>query len=210
MKKLSMTVAAVAIAATTLTGCMKETSTFKVTKAKQVTGELRYVIDNDFVDMMQAFDEEVPGAGDMSRKQYLAALMDADGDIAGEMPKGLGFKVVSGKNFSGWAFTFDKTSFKRVNQLGKGMGQSPKKPLIKITTNKKKQIVLKYRVTGLESAEAAMETELPKNLKPRYKVTASFPGKVVSTNGKLKKRTVTWSGVHPNKDKVLTATSRAK
>ncbi|MFC6153629.1 LppM family (lipo)protein [Nocardioides yefusunii] len=215
MKKLSLTVAAMAVAATALTGCMKETSTLTVSKSKKVTGDVRYLIDNDFVDMMKAFDEEIPGAQDMSRKKYLTAMMELDADTPNDLPKGTGFKIVSGKNYSGWAFTFDKASFKAVNRFGKELGESPKKPLVKIALNKKKQVVLKYRLIGLDDAgelgAEGVSGDLPKSMQPRYKVQATFGGKIVSTNGKVKKKkTVTWSGVRPDSSKVLKVTAKLK
>ncbi len=212
MKKSLATVAVVAVSALALSGCVKETSEFTVTKKQRVTGELSQLIDSDMIDLVKMMDEETPGASKMTRKQYLKTMIESESSLKTKaLPQGVNYRLVSGKDWSGVKISFKNVTLQDANKTGRLLADDDsKKPLFKISLDKKKRVVFTYNVTGLGDEMPSDDDLNMGSFEPRYKVTANFPGKVISTNGKLKKRTVTWKGSYPQKSIKLKAVSKRK
>ena len=205
------TAAAVLAAATalSLSGCVKQQSEMTISKKERVNGSLSVLVHNDAIDLMRRFEED-PERAAMSPAEYRKALFSEAGD-ARDVPKGTSFKPVLGTTYSGVKVKFSNATFAAVNRLGSEIAQDEDTPgkekaQFRLAKNKKKQVVFTYRVDQVD-----LDSFGYKGPKPSYKVVVTMPGKVLSHNGKRKKRTVTWKGTPSQKKvKVLTATSKRK
>jgi hypothetical protein len=209
-----------AVASLVLTGCIKETGEFTVSKKQTVTGSIAMQVDNSMWDFMQLVDTDIPGAARMTRRQYIKAFYTSE-ELLPSLPAGVSMKPVSGKKFSGMKVVFTKASFRTVNKVGRELAESDgasSSPMFRISLNKKKQVSFRYVVQplGLDDTEGLEELEgtedlFTENITPTYKVSVTMPGKVLKTNGTKKRRTITWKGAYPEtKRALLTATSKRR
>jgi hypothetical protein len=150
----------------------------------------------------------------MSRKAYLKTLIENDDEVnTADLPRGVTYKIVSSKKRTGVKVSFTQASIKNANIAGRKLGQSPKKPLFTIRLDAKKRINFTYTIAGTDAATPTADAEvglMDEAMTPTYTVKAAFPGKVLTTTGKVKGRTVTWKGKYAIKAKKLKATSKRR
>lgn len=211
VRKSVTALALVATASLSLSGCFKESTSLTVSSKQTVTGKTTALIDNSFLTFVKNGDTQVPGAEQMTLKQYfVASFLDGDTPQASDFPQGVKVKVVSGASGTGIKLTYTKASLKAVNAVGKDLSPSSKKPLVKIKLDKKKRVVLTYRVLGGKDLGLKAADMKPLDGLATYTVKTTFAGKVVSTNGTVKKKTVTWKGKHTLEPRTLKATAKRR
>lgn len=207
-KKTITTLALVATASLSLSGCFKEATSVKVSPQQTVTGQTTALMNNNFLTLVKNSDDEIPGAADMTLKQYFTeSFLGGDAPQASDFPRGVSVKVVSTKSGTGLKLTFSQSSLKSVNTVGKDLSPTPSKPLIKIKLDSKKRVVFSYRVLGGKDLGLSASDMKPFTGLSSYSVKTTFAGKVISTNGTVSKKTVTWKGKHGLKAKSLKATA---
>lgn len=210
-QKTITALALVATASLSLTGCFKEATSVKVSSKQTVTGQTTALMSNNFLTLVKNSDDEIPGAAQMSLKEYFTeSFLDGDVPRTSDFPRGVSAKVISTKSGTGLKLSFSKASLKSVNAVGKDLAPSPSKPLIKVKLDSKKRVVFTYRVLGGKDLGFTASEMKPFSGLSTYSVKTTFAGKVLSSNGKVSKKTVTWKGKHGLKAKTLKATAKRR
>lgn len=203
--KLSLTALAT-VTALLLSGCYKTDMAAQVTSDGKVSGTWVFAMSNEALASMQAMDPNGDGTSDekdkkapkLTPKQYAEKVIDLD-EATESAPAGVTAARWSGKGYTGVKFTMTKVTFAKFNRF---MTSDDGPAAIKLARTKDGQVSFRQVIEAYEA--------FPGMAAPTYKVKLTFPGQVVSTNGKVSGTTVTWSGKPTAKEKVLTATAAAR
>lgn len=205
--KLALTALATATALL-LSGCYKTDMSAVVTRDGKVSGTWVFAMSNEAMKSIMEMDPNGDGKMDEKDRNYTGPLTDpkayADAFFASgmeeedeELPAGVTAARWDGKGYTGMKLTLTEVPFSVLNSE---FGGEDSAASMKFTRTQAGQITFRQVV---EPEEA-----FPGIKASTYKVRLTFPDKVVSTNGKLSGKTVTWSGKGSPKQRVLTATSR--
>lgn len=208
VRKKSTAIALGLALAATLTGCYKTEAKFEISKDDKVSGAMVFALSDKAWATMAELDVNADGSVDeadetagtpLSTEEYIA-VMTAPEEIDGTIPAGVVVSPFRGDGYSGYSFDMDSVSFKNFNKFMADGGDG----LMAVRRLNSKTIKFAMPVDAYETQG------VPKGFPiPVYKVKLGFPGKVLSTNGKVSGKTVSWNVKAGAKEKALVAVAKS-